>query len=277
MIRLHPNLALFFLTGGILIFALLNIINFSGLQSVSTAFFRWYVGFLALVLLWWPVDMFLHWEKKTSAAIEKDKYIAMLAVTVILFIFPYYWFFTPLWPTVACSVSIGLVIPSIFIFLRYVKSKIHVVNPSTIYRIGMKSPRAQEFLEYFPDAKQYVFGTRDSDSARSHLILHKRVPCDALEDSYIDFVMDISVDRRLEIFIGGKEKLECYLFRNDGNKAGIGFLPSSNIGRSLDYGFSEDELEKAAYEASSLDHQWASLGEEPLIIQHYPGKAVKLR
>ncbi len=221
--------------------------------------------------------MLLHWEKRTPASIQKDKYITMVSTTLILFLFPYWYLATPLWPTLGVAFTIGIVIPTLFMTIQFARTKVRVASPEKVYRLGMASPRAQEFMSSFPDASQYVYGFTAGEGDRSHLILHKRQPTEVHNGAQIDYVMDVAVDHRIERFVGGKEQLSCYLFVNDRGKAGVGFLPSTNIGRALDYGFSEDELDKAISEATSLDHNWPSLKDAPLVIQHYPGKVVRIR
>ncbi len=276
MKRLSPNF-LSFLPAIILIFMMLLWLDVADLVHFPKAFYKWYLAILGLLFLWWPFDMLIHWEKRTPASIAKDKYIAMMACAVICFVVPYYFWLTPFYPTLGISVLISIVIPGLWIIFRYLRSKIVTVNSSHIYQIAMKSDRAQEFMNYFPGAHQYITGLTPGEGERSYLWLHHRKACDALEESWIDYVLSVAVDRRLGIHIGGKEQLDCYLFKNDGRNCGVGFLPSSNIGRALDYGFSQDEMENAIAEARTLSHRWKALGDEPLTIRHYPGRYVKIR
>ncbi len=255
---------------------LLLMLKIAGLIDLPSTFFKWYLVALLFGFIWWPFDMLLHWEKRTPASLQKDKYIAMIAVTLILFIVPYHWLGTPLWQAIAAAFTIGVLIPSLIMLIFFIKSKVNIISPGAIYRLGMLSPRAQEFINYFPDANQYAYGMTAGEGNRGHLILHKRQPASALDGAYIDYVLDVCIDHRLGRYVGGKEQLQCYLFINNKGNAGVGFLPSANIGRALDYGFSDDEMEKAITEATSLDHQWPALKEEPLAIQHYPGKVVKI-
>ncbi|RJP18817.1 MAG: hypothetical protein C4527_28325 [Candidatus Omnitrophota bacterium] len=266
----------FVLAPMVTVFFFMMILDAGELVEVPSSVYKWFFALLGMFLFWWPIDMLLHWEKRTPASIQKDKYIAMVSTTLILFVFPYWFFVTPFWPTLGAAVMIGIVIPTTFMTIRFLKSKVRITTPEKILHLGMESPRAKEFLNYFPDANQYVYGLTAGEGDRSHLILHKRQPTEAYAGAQIDFVLDIPVDHRINRFVGGKEQLKCYLFVNDKGNAGIGFLPSSNIGRALDYGFSDDELDKAISEATTLDHRWPALGDAPLDVQHYPGKVVKI-
>lgn len=278
VIRLSSNLQLLVL--GVLTYLLLMIfiLEKTGLTPpIPSLVYRGYLMVLALIFLWWPFDLLLHWEKRTPASFEKDKYIAMLAGTVILFVFPYYWLGAPLWPTLGSAVLIGLVIPGAWIGFSRKRSRKVVVQPETIYEIGMKSPRAAEFLKYFPDARIYVHGLTEAEGSRSHLVLHARRPCNEVPGAQLDYVMDIGVERRIGIYIGGKEQLQCYFFINGGDYARVGFLPSSNIGRALDYGFSEEEFVHAIDEANQAEQRWTPIGDKPLLLAHYPGRVVRIR
>lgn len=278
MIRLSPNLILIGLSLSLFLLFMTFILQAGGLMpDIPPIAYRIYFSLLGLLLFWWPFDLLIHWEKRTTASFEKDKYIAMTAGTIILFVFPYYWFATPLWPTMGISILVGIIIPCTYGMLRKTKLKKVTIDPQSILRIGMKSPRATEFLRYFPDAHCYVYGLSEMDGDRAHVILQHRSPCPEIEGAQIDYVMDIAVDRRLMINIGGKEQLQCYFFVNRETGAQVGFLPSANIGRALDYGYSEGEMERAILEAESSDQRWGIIGEKPLIVQHYPGNVVQIR
>jgi len=278
VIRLSSNLQLLVL--GVLTYLLLMIflLEKTGfIPPIPSLVYRLYWMVLALIFLWWPFDLLLHWEKRTPASIEKDKYIAMLAGTVILFVFPYFWLGTPLWPTLGIAILTGLVIPGAWIGMARKRARKVIVNPETIYELGMKSPRAAEFLKYFPDARIYVHGLTAAEGDRSHMVLHARRPCPDVPGAQLDYVMDIGVERRIGIYAGGKEQLQCYFFINGEDSARVGFLPSSNIGRALDYGFSEEEYDHAIEEANQSEQRWRPIGEKPLLLEHYPGRVVRIR
>ena len=247
------------------------------MPEIPSLAYKIYFSLLGLMLFWWPFDMLIHWEKRTLASFEKDKYIAMAAGTIILIVFPTYWFDTPWLPTLVVAVLVGIVLPMLYTAFHRKKQKQIAIDPQEILRIGMKSPRAQEFLRYFPNARCYVFGLSQMDGDRAHVILQYRSPYEEIEGAQIDYVMDIGVDRRLGIYIGGKEQLQCYFFVNGEEGAQVGFLPSANIGRALDYGFSASELERAIEEAESSEQRWGGIGDRPLIVQHYPGNVVQIR
>ncbi len=278
MIRLSPNILLIGI--GLSVFLMfMTIILRAGefIPEIPSLAYKIYFCLLGLLFFWWPFDLLIHWDKRTAASFEKDKYIAMTAGFIILFVFPYYWFATPLWPTMGFSFLLCVVIPMIVFKVKRKQEKKITIDPQRILQIGMRSPRASEFLRYFPTAHCYVYGLSQMDGDRAHVILQHRIPYTEIEGAQIDYVLDIGVDRRLGIYIGGKEQLQCYFFVNMEQGARIGFLPSANIGRALDYGFSEAEIERAIQEAESSEQRWGKLGDQPLIVQHYPGKIITIR
>lgn len=278
MKRLSPNILLLGIGLSLFLLFMSIILQAGGLMpNLSPLWYKIYFSVLGLIFFWWPFDMLIHWDKRTPASVEKDKYIAMAAGTIILIVIPIYWFQTPLWPTVGAAVLISILLPSLFMILARAQSRKITVDPKSILQIGMKSPRASEFLRYFPHARCYVFGLSEMDGDRAHVIFHHRTPYEEIEGAQLDYVLDIGVDRRLGIHIGGKEQLQCYFFVNNEDGAQVGFLPSANIGRALDYGFSESEWERAIEEAEAGDQRWGVIGDKPLIVQHYPGIAVKIR
>ena len=246
------------------------------MPEIPSIYYKVYFTLLGFFFFWWPIDMLLHWEKRTPASLAKDKYIAMAATVIILVIIPCYWFNTPLWPTTASAVFVGVIIPAMFVGRKRSKERRVDVNPQEIYKIAIKSPRAAEFLQYFPQARCYVYGLTQADGDRAHMVLHHRIPCAEVEAAQIDYVMDISVDRRMSIYVSGKEQLQCYFFVNEEGNANVGFLSSANIGRALDYGFTDSDYERAIEEAGSNEQRWAPLGEKPISIQHYPGHVVEI-
>lgn len=238
--------------------------------------YKFYFTALGFILFWWPIDLVLHWEKKTLAAETKDRWISAFSMTTILIIFPYFFLATPLLPTLIIAILAGLSIPLIDQFRMRVRIQESTIDPESVYQIAIESERAKQFMRYFPDSSLFVTGLNAADGNRAHLLIHKRVPCDEAPDYMIDYVMDVGVDRDLGIYISGKERLHCYLFRNEEEKARIGMLPSANIGRALDYGFTEEEVERAVEESNSLEQNFLPLDDKPLMVRYYSGKAVKM-
>ncbi len=263
------------ITAGVLFFFFGFILEKTDLiEPVPRVYVKIAGGLLLLVFFWWPVDMLLHWEKRTPASMEKDKYICMVAITVILFVFPYHFLGTPLWPTLVGSLLIGIVFPGLFILFAISQEKSMQITPERVHQIALDSPKAKEFLQFFPDAQKYVIGLSQSDGLFAKLVLHHREFTNAVENGQIDYVLEVPVHRHQEFFIGGKEMLQCYLFFNDKDRARVGFLPSANMNRAYDYGFSEDELDHAIEEANESEQNWPPIGNEPILIQHFPGKVV---
>lgn len=283
MVRLSPNGTLIFLASStaftLLIFLLNNtdpVIIPPEYAKYPSLIYKFYFTALGFVFFWWPIDLMLNWEKKTLAAEAKDRWISAGAMTIILFVVPYYFLATPLLSTIVVAVLAGLSIPLIDQFRLRVRISESRIDPESVYQIGLESERAKQFLRYFPESSLFVTGLSAADGSRAHLLIHKRVPCDEAPGYFIDYVMDVGVDREVGIYIGGKERLHCYLFRNEDGNARIGMLPSANIGRALDYGFTDEEVERAVEEASSPGQHFPALDDQPLMVRHYPGKAVKM-
>lgn len=244
------------------------------IEPIPRIYVRIVGGVLFLIFFWWPIDMLLHWEKRTPASMEKDKYICMVAITVILFVFPYHFLATPLWPTLLGAVLIGIVFPGSFILFAKSQERALQISPERVHQLALESPKAKEFLRFFPDARRYVIGLSESDGLFAKLVLHHREFSPAVEQGQIDYVLEVPVHRHREFFVGGKEMLQCYLFFNESDRARVGFLPSANMNRAYDYGFSDDELENALEEANESNQNWPIIGDAPILIQHFPGKVV---
>ncbi|MEW6235417.1 MAG: hypothetical protein AB1656_08540 [Candidatus Omnitrophota bacterium] len=252
------------------------VVNISGLGTIPKWFFEFYLSILALIFFWWPIDLLVHWEKRTDNARRKDTIILIVVSTFILFIYPYYFLVTPFWPTAAIAFIVGGILPSAAIFYKKMKARASCADPAVYQRLALTNERVKEFMKYFPDHRQYVTGLSAADGDRLHFLMHHREPYQDIRGAQIDYVLDIGIDRRLGIIIG-KEQLQCYIFFNSKEGAKIGFLPSSNIGRALDYGFSEEEIQEALKNAHSEEQHWPALKDDPLIIQHYPGRTARLR
>jgi len=277
MFQSSPIATMYFLILSISGFIFLFVINGSGLSTVPLIYFKIYAAVFCLIFFWWPIDLLIHWDKRSEAEEKKDRLLACIALSTILFLFPYYWMGTPFTPTLITALGLGIFLPGLVSFTLMVKNKKPLVNPGAMYRSGMESPRAQEFMRYFPDARQYVFGLTAGDGERAHVLLHHRKPYPRFQEANIDFVLDIPVDRKLESYVGGQEQLKCYLFINNEGRAGVAFLPSADINRALDYGFSDEEIENAVGEAQNIHQEWGAIEFEPIPIQHYRGKYHRMR
>ncbi len=281
--RMSPNGTLIFLSSASAITLFIFILNNTDPVLIPAEYskypemiYKFYFTSLGFIFFWWPIDLILNWEKRTLVAEIKDRWISAGAMTIILFIVPYFFLATPLLLTIMIALAAGLSIPIIDHFrvrIRIAESKI---DPQSVYQIGIESERAKQFLNYFPDASLYITGLNAADGNRAHLLIHQRSPCGEAPGYFIDYVMDVGVDRDLGIYIGGKERLHCYLFQNEDDRARIGMLPSANIGRALDYGFTDEEIERAVEEANHPGANFPALEDQPLMVRHYPGKAVKM-
>lgn len=275
--KLSPHWYFIFFTLAVILLFFLFILESTDLiEPADPMFYKVLTGIAFFFFFWWPFDMILHWEKRTPASFEKDRYIAMIAITIILFVFPYQFLATPLWPTLGGAVLIGLVFPGAFIILAKRIEKTEEIDPSKVYQLGMESPKAQEFRRYYPDCKRYVIGLSQAEGLFAKLILHHREATDAIKNGFIDFVLEVPVHREKQFYIGGKEVLQCYIFFNNEMNAMIGFLPSSNMGRAYDFGFSDDEIENALMQANEVEQKWPPLKDKPLNVEHFPGKVVDM-
>ncbi|MGI6456492.1 MAG: hypothetical protein ACOX5R_12870 [bacterium] len=246
-------------------------------QPIPRELYKTFFGIFLLIFCWWPLDLLITWEKKTESSFRKDRYLAMLAGTVILFVFPYHWLATPFWETLGIALFGGIILPNLILFVYSRKERRMIIDPHRVHHIAMGSPRAQEFLNSFPAARIYVVGTSVAEGGMARCIFHHREPQRDLGDAFIDFVLEVGVERDLGIYLGGRERLHCYLYQSRGGRGGIGFLPTMNIGRALDYGFSDEEMEHAINESNRPGQEWTPLGSKPVLIQHYPGKVYQIR
>lgn len=277
MMRLDPVLFTYFLTLSILVFSFLNLFHLSGIATIPAWVFQGFGVATGIAFLWWPIDMIINWEKRTLASLEKDKYLLGIILGILAYVGCVYVFQVDWMTSIAIACGAGAVYPGGVLLRRWWSAKRVDIDPARIQLLAQHSPRYEEFMRYFPAAKKYVIGLNSAEGNRAHLLLHHRQPCDQAPEFDLDLVMDIPVDRTAGIYVGGKERLSCYVFRNDENKARIGFLPSANIGRALDYGFSDDEMEQALEQATSPEQNWAPLGDEPLIVRHYPGRSIRMK
>lgn len=231
--------------------------------------------YLASLVLW-LLDVLLYWNRISDLSVMKDRIVVMILVTVILFVFPVYWYGSPPFQIAAVAVTVGLLLPSLFfVFNRWWKSR-PVISPEEVWQGGKISPVAGRFLQRFPDAARIVYGINRLGEARAHLLLHKRLPVPELPRAGIDMVLDIPVDHKSHEFQIGRERLYCYLFVNCGESSGVGLLPSANVGRALDYGFSDEEMEQAIENAKNSSDRWPPIGDTPLQAVLHRGEVYRL-
>lgn len=274
--RLPPNFTLLCIVGSTIAMILIFLIDQGGVYDVPEVLYTIYFGILGFIFFWWPVDMLIHWEKRTLAAEAKDRWLAAASLTASLFIFPFFFVGTPFLPTLGVAVAIGLSVPATDWLRHRARRMESAIDAESVYQIAMESKHAQTFGRYFPDPNLYAIGLNAADGALAHFLMHKRQPCDEAPGYFIDYVMDISVDRDVGVYITNKERLHCYIFRNHEGKAYIGMLPSTNIGRALDFGFTDEEIERAVYDADSHESNFPALGDEPLMVKRFSGKVVKM-
>ena len=201
------------------------------------------------------LDLLITREKKTESSFRKDRYLAMLAGTVILFVFPYHWLATPFWETLGIALFGGIILPNLILFVYSRKERRMIIDPHRVHHIAMGSPHAQEFLNSFPAARIYVVGTSVAEGGMARCIFHHREPQRDLGDAFIDFVLEVGVERDLGI-CRRQGTVALLSLSEPGGRGGIGFLPTMNIGRALDYGFSDEEMEHAINESNRPGQEW---------------------
>ena len=276
--RLSPHAFGIFITSLtvllIFIFWLTHIEEFQ--NYVPSWLFRVIVTVYLASLFLWPLDLLVHSERLTGRSVLKDRILILILITLILYIFPVYWYGTLPFPTAVFAFTVGLVIPTLFLAFQRWRRARPVIAPEAVWTGGSLSPEGRRFLNRFANANRIVYGLSPLEGKQAHLLLHKRQPLLGYSHAGIDLVMDIPVNRRSGAYQEGRERLHCYLFLNRGDSAGVGLLPSTNIGRALDYGFSEEEMEEALSSALTSEARWPVIGDIPLQAQLHRGPVYRL-
>lgn len=231
--------------------------------------------YLAALFLW-PLDLLVNWERISGTSVLKDRILVLVLITVILYVFPVYWYGILPFRAMVFAVTVGLVLPTLFMtFQRWQKAK-QLISPEAVFAGGSLSREAKRFLHQFPEANKIVYGLSTLEGERAHLLLHKRLPVPGQPHAGIDLVMDIPVTQQTGEYEEGRERLHCYLFLNREDSAGVGVLPSTNIGRAIDYGFSGEELEEAMNNALASEARWPVISDIPLQAQLHRGPVHRL-
>lgn len=277
MILSSPITTMYFLMFSLVIFVFLIMLSLAGLIQVPVLIFKLYAIGFAFLFFWWPLDMLINWEKRTDTANQKDRVLICFSLSVILFVFPYYFYATPFYPTLMAAVGLGLFLPGLIALAGTIKLQQPVISPGLVHRTAMAAEKAQAFNNRFPRARQYILGYADGTNKQAKLVLHERLDYERFNNASIDYVLTVPVDRKSGAHIEGLEKLECYLFINDEGKAGVAFLPVTNFQRVLDFGFGDDEIDGAVIEAKRFEQKWPSIDFEPLPVQHFRGQYVRMK
>ncbi len=231
--------------------------------------------FLAALFLW-PLDLLVHWERFSGGSVFKDRILLMILATIILYVFPVYWYGILPFRAAVFAVTVGMVGPTIVLTFHRWQKKKPTISAQAVYQGGQQSPQAERFLNRFPEADRIVYGLSDSEGGNAHFVLHKRLTLEGQKDAGIDLVMDIPVNRETGEHEEKRERLHCYLFLNRGDTAGVGLLPSTNIGRAIDYGFSDEELEDAMNNALASEAKWPVITDIPLQAQLHRGPVYRV-
>lgn len=276
MYRSAPLTTMYILTIAITVLGFLVIMNIGGLIQIPILVFQIYAVVFALFFFWWPIDMLINWDKRTDTANTKDRLVVCVLLSVVLFLFPHYFFDTPFYTTLVAAIGIGFILPGLIAVISKIKFQQPVISPGLVHKTGMATKKAELFNNRFPRARQYILGYSGGSNRQAKLVLHERIPYERY-DAQIDYVLSVSVDRKTGICIEGLEKLECYLFINEEGKAGVAFLPTANYGRALDYGFSDDEIDGAIAEAKKFEQTWPAIDFEPLPVVLFSGQYVRMK
>ncbi len=251
-----------------------NIEDFRG--YVPSWLFRVEITIYLAALFLWPLDLLVHWERFSGGSVLKDRILLIVLVTIILYVFPVYWYGILPFRAAVFAVSVGLVGPTIVLTIHRWQKQKPVISSRAVVEGGSRSPQAERFLSRFPEATRIVYGLSHSEGDSAHLLLHKRLPLESDKNAGIDLVMDVRVSRETGEFQEKRERLYCYLFLNRGDTAGVGLLPSANIGRALDYGFSDEEMEDAMNNALASEAKWPSISDLPLQAQLHRGPVYRV-
>lgn len=277
MFKYSPIITMYFLTVSIVILSFIVMLSVAGLMPFPILVFKIYAIVFGVIFFWWPIDMLINWEKRSDTANKKDRLLICLSLSTILFVFPYFFIGTPFYPTLFTALGIGFFLPGLIALIGTVSFRQPVISPGLVHKTAMATKKAELFRKRFPNARQFILDYTGGTNKQAKLLLHERIDYERFEGARIDYVLTVPVDRKTGVCIEGIEKLECYLFINDEGKAGVAFLPSANFGRALDYGFSDDEIDGAVEEAKRFEQVWPSIDYEPLTVQLYSGKYVRMK
>ncbi len=280
MLRRYPLFALYMLIVGALALTFTFILtNLPPPHAVDIPpwTFRLGVGIYAAMYGYWIIDLLLSTERRGVWQIIKGRIAIMIALTVILYVYPCYWYGTLPWPTLWFALAGGVALPSVFFLYQISVSRMHRLSPEQAENLARHSNEARRFLERFPNAAIYAYGLSEAESERMHVLYHHREHLPVEQKAFVDYCMDIPIDSKLGRVLGGTEKLKCYLCVEQGEGALVSILPATNIGYVLDAGYTESVLEDAYTDALDQGASWPILGERPLPIHSFSGRAYKIR
>lgn len=279
-VRIHPFVHLGMLAVGALVIifmALLSALPEQDHLVIPDWMLRLAIGIYTVVFGYWIIDLLISTEKRGPWMYIKGRIAMMVAATTIFCVYPWHWYGTPVIPTLAVAATLGIVLPSIYLFFRMLASRKPRLSPNAAEEEGRRSPESKRFLKRFPDAAAYVYGLSERESNRIHVLYHKRERIPVDRPVFVDYCLDVPIDMKLWRVLGGTEKLICYLFLDHENGSHIGFLPTSNIGRVLDVGYNEAELEDAYQDALENGNEWPILGDLPMPVRKFNGRTYRVR
>ena len=280
LIRINPHMQTIMLISGILILFMMTwatAIPDDGSFQVKPWMIRLALGIYAVIFGYWIIDLMITTEKRGVEQAVLTRIAMMATLTVIFYVYPRYWYGTLPLQTLGFAVGAGVFIPLIFFGIRARKDRLQRFTPGEAEELGRKSPEAKRFLERFPGASAYVYGLSEHESERVHVVYHHRERLPVSQNVYLDYCMDVPIEMRIHRVLGGTERMMCYLFLEQEKGTILGMLSTSNIGRVLDLGYDESELEDTYTEAVGNGPVWPLLGDWPLPARSFEGKVFRIR
>lgn len=280
LFRLHPFAQIILLIVGILTLSfmfMLSAVPRGDEWTMPSWMFRLLIGGYVVVYGYWIIDLLITSDKRGPGDVIRGRVVMMVVLTTIIFVYSAYWYGIRPLPALSWALLIGCGCPlSVYTALGW-QSRAARLEPKEAEAEAAKSPEAKRFLARFPTAKAYAYGLSVAESNRVHVAYHHRERLPTNQEVYLDYCMDVPIEMKIGRVFGGTERLVCYLFLEGEAGTVLGFLPTANIGRALDVGFSKDELEDAYVEAADNDADWPLLGDLPLLVRNFSGKHYRVR
>lgn len=280
LVRINPHMQSMMFIGGLMALFMMvwvSAIPDDGTLSVKPWMIRLALGIYVVIFGYWIIDLFITTEKRGAWQAAKTRIALVVTLTVIFFVYPMYWYGTLALPTMVFAFTAGIVIPCVFFAVSAKKNRLQRLTPEEAEDLGRKSPEAKRFLERFPGAAAYVYGLSEHESERIHVLYQHRDRLPVSQDVYVDYCIDVPIEMRIHRVLGGTERLICYLFLEQEEGSILGMLSTSNIGRVLDVGYDQAELEDTYAEAVENGSVWPLLGSEPLPVRSFEGKVHRIR
>ncbi len=280
LFRPHPSVQIGLLIVGMLVLSfmvMLSAVPTGDGWRMPSWMFRLLIGGYVVVYGYWIIDLLITSDKRGPGDVLRGRIVMMVVLTTIIFVYSVYWYGARPLPALSWSLLIGCGCPLTAYTALGWQSRAARLKPNEAELEAAKSPEAKRFLARFPTAKAYAYGLSVAESNRVHVAYHYRERLPVNRKVHVDYCMDVPIDMTLGRVFGGTERLVCYLYAEGETGALLGFLPTANIGRVLDVGFSKEELEDAYVEATDNEADWPVLGDLPLLVHKFSGKHYRVR